>query len=30
MNKEKVILLVPALWSGLFDITVTIVHQPAE
>lgn len=30
MNKEKVILLAPALWSSLFDITLTIIHQPVE
>ena len=31
MNKRKKLLaLIPALWAGLFDSTITIVHQPKE
>ena len=29
-RKNKLLYLVPALWATLFDITVTIIHQPKE
>lgn len=29
-RKQKLFLLIPALWASLFDIVVTIVHQPKE
>lgn len=29
-KKEKLLLLIPALWVSLFDICITIIHQPAE
>ena len=29
MNK-KLLLLIPALWASLFDIIITIIHQPVE
>ena len=29
MNK-KLLLLIPALWVSLFDIIITIIHQPVE
>ncbi len=28
-RRQKLILIIPALWACLFDITITIVHQPA-
>ncbi|WP_396602547.1 hypothetical protein [Algibacter sp. R77976] len=27
-NREKLLVLIPALWASLFDIVITIVHQP--
>jgi hypothetical protein len=27
---NKLLFLVPALWTSLFDITITIIHQPKE
>jgi hypothetical protein len=30
MKKVKLLLLIPALWTSLFDITITTVHQPKE
>ena len=29
-KREKLLALIPALWASLFDITITIVHQPKE
>ena len=29
-RKQKLLLLMPALWASLFDIVITIVHQPKE
>lgn len=29
-KKDKLLLLVPAGWASLFDIAITIVHQPQE
>lgn len=29
-RKDKLFFLVPALWTSLFDITITIIHQPKE
>jgi hypothetical protein len=29
-KKDRVILLVPALWASMFDIAITIIHQPKE
>jgi hypothetical protein len=29
-RNQKLILLIPPLWASLFDIVVTIVHQPQE
>lgn len=29
-KKQKLFLLIPALWASLFDIVVTIIHQPKE
>jgi hypothetical protein len=28
--KSKFLLLAPALWTSVFDITLTIIHQPTE
>jgi hypothetical protein len=30
MKKVKLLLLIPTLWTSLFDITITTVHQPKE
>jgi hypothetical protein len=30
IKREKLIILIPALWASLFDITITIVHQSKE
>lgn len=30
MKKEKLLLLIPALWTSLFDITITTIHQSKE
>lgn len=30
MNKTKLIALIPAIWTSLFDITITIIHQSKE
>ena len=29
-RKNKLLLLVPALWTSVFDITITIIHQSKE
>jgi hypothetical protein len=29
-RKQRLLLLIPALWASLFDIVITIVHQPKE
>lgn len=29
-HRHKLLLLIPALWTSLFDILITIIHQPAE
>lgn len=29
-KRDKLALLIPALWTSLFDIGVTIIHQPKE
>jgi hypothetical protein len=29
-RSEKIASLIPAFWASLFDITVTIIHQPKE
>lgn len=29
-KKDKLLLLVPAGWASLFDISITILHQPKE
>jgi hypothetical protein len=29
-RKTRLLLLVPALWTSLFDIITTIIHQPKE
>ncbi len=29
-RKDKLLLLVPALWTSIFDITITIIHQSRE
>lgn len=29
-RKDKLILLVPALWTSMFDITMTVIHQSKE
>ena len=29
-RKQKLLLLLPALWASLFDIVITIVYQPRE
>jgi hypothetical protein len=29
-KREKLILLIPALWTSLFDIVITAVYQPKE
>ena len=30
MNKTKLIALIPALWTSMFDISLTIIHQTKE
>jgi len=29
-RKDKLLLLVPALWTSIFDITITVIHQSKE
>ncbi len=29
-RKQKYLLLIPALWASVFDIAITITHQPKE
>lgn len=29
-KKEKLLALIPAIWASLFDIVITIIHQPKE
>ena len=29
-RKDKLLLLVPALWTSIFDITITVIHQSRE
>lgn len=29
-RREKLLLLIPALWTSLFDIIITTIHQPRE
>jgi len=29
-RKEKLVLLIPALWGCVFDIAITAIHQPAS
>lgn len=29
-RKNKLLLLIPALWTSLFDITITVIHQSKE
>lgn len=29
-KSQKLLLLIPALWVSMFDIIITIIHQPAE
>jgi hypothetical protein len=29
-QKNKLLFLIPALWTSLFDIAITITHQPKE
>jgi hypothetical protein len=29
-KKEKLILLIPALWASVFDTVITVVHQSKE
>jgi len=29
-RKNKLLLLVPALWTSVFDVTITIIHQSKE
>jgi hypothetical protein len=29
-KKNRLLLLVPALWTSIFDIAMTIIHQPKE
>jgi hypothetical protein len=29
-RKDKLFFLVPALWTSLFDVAITIIHQPKE
>jgi hypothetical protein len=29
-RKNKLLLIVPALWTSVFDITITIIHQSKE
>lgn len=29
-KKQKLLALIPPLWASIFDIAITIVHQPAE
>jgi len=29
-KKEKLIVLIPALWASLFDVVITIVHQSKD
>jgi hypothetical protein len=29
-KKTRLLLLVPALWTSMFDIAITIIHQPKE
>lgn len=29
-RKDKLVLLVPALWTSIFDISITVIHQSKE
>ena len=29
-RRSKLLFLVPALWTSLFDTTITVIHQPKE
>ncbi len=29
-NKTKILTLIPALWTSIFDITITTIYQPVE
>lgn len=29
-KKDKLLLLIPALWTSLFDIAITVIHQSKE
>ena len=30
MNKNKLLLVIPAFWASLFDIIITIIYQPND
>lgn len=29
-RKDKLLLLIPALWTSIFDITITVIHQSKD